>query len=106
MAHQMEDLIDTRGEQIELIHGLMRDLNSMTQDIRQQTDLQGSKLAKVDEELGEAAMNVEHANEQLEENVERNQSSNKCLIWSIVIVLIAVGGLIFFGFFKDDTVKI
>ena len=43
----------------------MRDIADITQDIRDQTRLQGEKMDVIDEELHGAADNVEAANEQL-----------------------------------------
>ena len=59
----MADLIQDRNESINLIATVMRDINSITSDIKDQTKLQGTKLEKVDQELGGAAENVENANE-------------------------------------------
>ena len=59
----MGDLIEDRSETIRMVAAVMRDINSLTVDIREQTQLQGSKLEKVDEELAGAADNVELAND-------------------------------------------
>jgi len=59
----MADLIQDRNESINLVATVMRDINSITKDIRDQTQLQGTKLNVIDEELGGAADNVENANE-------------------------------------------
>ena len=59
----MEDMIQSRQEQITQIHTLMKDLNVMTQDIAQQTQLQGGKLEQVDQEMAQAADKVTKANE-------------------------------------------
>ena len=59
----MSDLIQDRSETINTLAALMRDINDMTGDIKDQTTLQGNNLIKVEEELGDAAENVEQANE-------------------------------------------
>ena len=46
-----------------MLSTLMQDINTMTGDIKDQTNLQGENLEKIDEEIGGAADNVELANE-------------------------------------------
>ena len=46
-----------------MIASVMKDINELTSDIRDQTKLQGTKIEVIDEELGSAAENVENANE-------------------------------------------
>lgn len=60
----------------------------------------------IDEELHGAADNVEQANEQLHQKMERENTGNKCLIWCVVIACIVVILLIFFGFVRKDTVEV
>ena len=55
----MSDLIGDRSEQIEMLANLMQDINTMTGDIKDQTTLQGAKLDVIDDELGDAADNVQ-----------------------------------------------
>ena len=98
----MSDLIEERNETINTLATLMRDINEMTGDIKEQTNIQGDKLVKVDEELGDAAENVEMANEQLEEKVTRERTGNKCLIWCVVVAVIIVIILIYLSFIRDD----
>ena len=50
-ALQMEDMIQSRQEQINNIHNLMKDLNVMTADIAHQTQIQGGKLGQIDDEM-------------------------------------------------------
>jgi len=59
----MSDLIHDRNETISMLSTLMQDINTMTGDIKDQTNLQGENLEKIDEEIGGAADNVELANE-------------------------------------------
>ena len=96
----MSDLIGDRNEQIEMLANLMQDINTMTGDIKDQTTIQGGKLTQIDEELGGAADNVQNANEQLEEKMERENTGNKCLIWCVVIAILVVLVLVFFTFIK------
>ena len=98
----MTDLIQDRNETINTLAVLMRDINDMTGDIKDQTQLQGKKLVEVDEELGNAAENVEQANDQLEQKVTRERTGNKCLIWCVVIAIIVVVILIYMSFIRDD----
>ena len=84
----------------------MRDIADITQDIRDQTRLQGEKMDVIDEELHGAADNVEAANEQLHQKMERENTGNKCLVWCVVIAVIVLVLLIFFGFVRQDTVTI
>ena len=58
----MSDMIQDRNETINTLAALMRDINDMTGDMREQTQIQGNKLVSVDNELGDAAENVELAN--------------------------------------------
>ena len=47
----MEDMIQSRQESISNIYNLITDLNIMTADIAQQTQIQGGKLGTIDEEM-------------------------------------------------------
>ena len=104
----MSDLIQDRSETINTLAALMRDINDMTGDIKDQTTLQGNNLIKVEEELGDAAENVEQANEQLEQKMTRERTGNKCLIWCVIIAIIVVIILIYMSFIRngDDDVVI
>ena len=42
-----------------MLANLMQDINTMTGDIKDQTTLQGAKLDVIDDELGDAADNVQ-----------------------------------------------
>ena len=81
-----------------MLANLMQDINTMTGDIKDQTTLQGAKLDVIDDELGDAADNVQQANEQLEEKMVRENTGNKCLIWCVVIAILVVIVLVFFTF--------
>lgn len=102
----MADLIEDRNETIRMVAEVMRDINSLTADIKEQTNFQGEKLLKVDEELAGAAENVENANDQLQQKMSRERTGNKCLVWCVVIAILVVVCLIFFGFVKDDHQEI
>lgn len=45
----MADLIEDRNETIRMVADVMRDINSLTADIKDQTTLQGEKLGKIDQ---------------------------------------------------------
>ena len=98
----MSDMIQDRNETISMLATLMQDINTMTGDIKDQTQLQGEKLETIDDEIGGAADNVEQANEQLEEKMVRENKGNKCLTWCVVIAILVVIVLIFFTFIKKD----
>ena len=83
-----------------MLANLMQDINTMTGDIKDQTTLQGAKLDVIDDELGDAADNVQQANEQLEEKMVRENTGNKCLIWCVVIAILVVIVLVFFTFIR------
>ena len=104
----MSDLIQDRSETINTLAALMRDINDMTGDIKEQTNLQGQNLIKVEEELVDATENIEHANEQLEMKNTRERTGNKCLIWCVAIAIIVVIILIYMSFIRggDDDVVI
>lgn len=103
----MSDTIQDRNERFNDLAALMRDLSDMTGVIKEQTQIQGGKLQTVDNELGDAAENVEQANEQLEQKVTRERAGNKCLIWCVVVAVIVVILLIYLSFVrKDDEVII
>ena len=102
----MRQSIESRNETIACIEKIMRDINDITSDIKDQTKLQGNKMELVDEEMIGAYDNVEQANEQLEEKMTRENSGNKCLIWCVVIAIIVVLLLIFFGFIRRDKVVV
>ena len=105
-THQMADLIQDRNETINMVAAVVRDINDLPADIKDQKRLQGTKMEQIDEELGGAAENVENANEQLQEKMTRERTGNKCLVWCVVIAVIVVVLLIFFGFVKKDEIVI
>ena len=84
----------------------MRDVRDITGDIESQTKVQGAKLEVIDEDLGNAAENVEEANEQLAEKMKRERTGNKLLIWCVVIAVIICVCLIFFGFVNKGDKEI
>lgn len=84
----------------------MRDVRDITGDIEAQTKVQGTKLEVIDEDLGNAAENVEEANEQLAEKMKRERTGNKLLIWCVVIAVIICVCLIFFGFVNKGDKEI
>ena len=84
----------------------MRDVRDITGDIEAQTKVQGAKLEVIDEDLGNAAENVEDANEQLAEKMKRERTGNKLLIWCVVIAVIICVCLIFFGFVNKGDKEI
>ena len=84
----------------------MRDVRDITGDIEAQTKVQGAKLEVIDEDLGNAAENVEEANEQLAEKMKRERTGNKLLIWCVVIAVIICVCLIFFGFVNKGDKEI
>mmetsp|Transcript_21639 Transcript_21639/g.28982 ORF Transcript_21639/g.28982 Transcript_21639/m.28982 type:complete len:121 (+) Transcript_21639:689-1051(+) len=101
----MADMIESRNETFKQFESLMRDVRDITGDIESQTKIQGEKMEVIDEDLGGAADNVEQANEQLAEKMNRERTGNKLLIWCVVIAVIICVCLIFFGFVnKGETV--
>ena len=62
LCREWPDLLKA-GELPPMLSTLMQDINTMTGDIKDQTNLQGENLEKIDEEIGGAADNVELANE-------------------------------------------
>ena len=98
----MSDLIQSNGETINTLVNLMQDISVMTGDIKEQTNLQGNNLQKIDEELADATENVEHANEQLEQKNTRERTGNKCLIWCVIIAIIVVIILVYLSFIRRD----
>ena len=50
----MTDLIQDRNETINMVAAVMRDISDLTTDIKDQPRLQGTKMEKIDEELGAA----------------------------------------------------
>ena len=98
----MTDLLQDRSETINTLVTLMEDINVMTGDIKEQTNLQGQNLQKIDEELADAVENVEQANEELMQKNTRERTGNKCLIWCVVIAIIVVIILIYLSFIQRD----
>ena len=48
--------------------------------------------------MADAAENVEMANKELAEKLKKTRTGNKCLIWCVVIAVIAIILVILFGF--------
>lgn len=51
--------------------------------------------------MGGAADNMEKADEQLHKKMTAERAGNKCLLWCVVIAMLAVVILIFFGLMGD-----
>ena len=53
-------------------------------------------MERLDQHVKRAADNVEQANVQLEQANESQKRSNKCLIWLILISIVAIALILFF----------
>ena len=89
-----------------MLASVMKDINALTHDIKDQTRLQGTKIDVIDEDLGSATENVEQANVELQEKMTRERTGNKVLIWCVVVAIFVVFFLIFFGFVHKKSTNI
>ena len=77
---------------------MMEDVASVIGDIRAVTRVQGEKLDEAHENIADATEHVEMANKELAEKLKKTRTGNKCLIWCVVIAVIAIICVILFGF--------
>ena len=102
----MQDLIQDRASTIKLVSETMKNIGELTADIKEQTQLQGTKMDLIDEDLVGAQDNVEEANDQLAEKMDTERTGNKCLMCCVITAVLLVVILIIMAFVRDNDVEI
>ena len=100
----MSNIIEQRNQDINQIGDIMANINDMAKDLAIETKEQGDKLVNLDNNMGKAEKNADEALDQLKSASKHQKKAGKCtkiLIALIIIILIAVGLVIYFEFFHN-----
>lgn len=86
-AEYMEDIINERQNEINQIDKIMNDVKEIAQDYAVEVDEQGEKLAEIDTDMQNVAMNAHEATRQLKQADKRSRKNGRCLLIIAIIVL-------------------
>ena len=91
----MENIISQRKEDISNIANIMSDINSIAKDLAVETQDQGEKLARLDENMVVADRNASEALEELNQASVYQKKSGKCVYFlvSIIVVCLIIMGI-------------
>lgn len=88
-----KEMLQKRRKDLEIIHKTSKQIKEITDKMN--TDLleQGELLNDAEEKVGEAEENADKANENIEEANKLSKSNTKCMIFYIVIIVVALAGI-------------
>ena len=95
-ADNMAAVIEQRRVEIDKIENIMRNINDIAKDINIEVQNQGEKLDRLDNHMRTAADNVKEANKELKEASHHQKKSCKCLIYIIILAMVAIGVVLYF----------
>ena len=93
----MENIISQRKEDISNIAAIMNDINCIAKDLAVETQEQGDKLGRLDENMAVADRNASEALGELQQATVYQKKSGKCMYFlvGVILVCLVIMGILF-----------